>query len=396
MEIEKFQAELKKTVEDVLEAKLKTVVGEEAAKTAKMVVEKMALDRVKQGYDISGLSEKQKVDFAVAVKEIAAGNFNNINIKANEALVEEQDNRGGYLVSREVANAIIRIAASVGLAMSQAQTWPMSTDELGIPTYTGSFLSGEYLGFDAAGSLTAVTFGSANLIIKKWQLAFAIGNDLLQDASPRLADWLLSLAGEALANMVDQQVFAGTGAPFVGLLNHDGVTVMTLASGKDTFAEYAVMADSSAAIGSVEESVLDGAAFYMHRTVWASLRTQYDTAGNPILQNAGAPTAAILVNNPTGGGVKPAGEILGFPVFTTRHMPALSATAVSTKFIIFGNLKAVAFGERGEFRVDEFKSGTFGGKEIALADQRALVYKHRHAIVVALPAAFVAIKTAAS
>ena len=90
------------------------------------------------------------------------------------------------------------------------------------------------------------------------------------------------------------------------------------------------------------------------------------------------------------------GELAGFPVFTTRHLPGVSTSAVSTKFIVFGNLKALAFGEKGEMTVSQHESGTFGGKEIALADQRALVYKKRVALTVALPKAFVAVKTAAN
>ena len=63
----------------------------------------------------------------------------------------------------------------------------------------------------------------------------------------------------------------------------------------------------------------------------------------------------------------PDGEILGYPVHTSLHCPANSATAVSTKFIIFGNLSAIAFGDKGGFAVEDFRSGNFGGKEIANA-----------------------------
>ena len=50
--------------------------------------------------------------------------------------------------------------------------------------------------------------------------------------------------------------------------------------------------------------------------------------------------------------------------------------------MIFGNMKAAAFGDKGDMRVAQFESGSFGGKEIALSDQRGIVYKHRHAFVV--------------
>lgn len=387
-----LQENLKSVVDEVMEKRLGEALGPVVASETKRIVEEMRLEKALFGKDKTGLTDEKKSDFAKQIKDIANGNF---RVKANEAMIEEQDSRGGYLVPKEVANAIVRIAASVGVTMAQAQKWPMATDEKDIPAYTGAFLEGEYLGFDAAGSVTGMTFAQARLIAKKWQLAFVVANDLLSDANVVLADWLLALGGESLANMVDKQAFTGTGAPFVGILNHPDVTVLTLPSGEDTFAEF-ILDDASDAIASVEESVLDGAAFYFERTVWAKIRMKKDTTGNYVLPQAGAVSNNVLANNPTGGGVKPAGEILGFPVYTIRHLPKNSATAVSTKFAVFGNLKALAYGDKGDLRVMQAQSGAFGGKEIALADQTGLIYKHRHALVVTLPAAFVAIKTAAS
>jgi HK97 family phage major capsid protein len=300
------------------------------------------------------------------------------------------------LVEAEVASAILRIAASVGTIMKQCQQWPMKTDELGIPNYTGSFLTGSYVGVDLPGTVTGLTFGQAVLIARKWQLAFTVGNDLLADASVQLADWLLAMAGEALANMVDQQGFIGgtvttAPGPFVGILNTPNVQTYTLASGNTTYAKFSVINDSSAMIGMLEESILDGAAFYMHRTVWASLRVQSDdTTGLPFLLFGGLASPATLDIDPTGGPIKPAGSILGFPVYTNRWLPSTSvASQANTPFLIFGNMKACAFGDKGDMRVAQFESGSFGGKEVALSDQRGIVYKHRHAFVVVLPQAFV-------
>lgn len=412
------------TVEKAFAEKLAPMMGEIATEKARAFVESMKLDRHIFGKDISGLSEKQKKDF-VRVAQAVVG-MSNVDLKANEALIEEQDNRGGYLVSREVSAAIVRIAASVGTVMSQAMKWPMKTDELGIPNYTGSFLTGAYLGVDVAGSVTGLTFGQAALIAKKWQLAFVVGNDLLADASANLADWLLALGGEALANVVDQQGFAGgsgnssngvtVSGPFLGILglpvgaNGTGTvaTQYTCGSGKTKFSNdsttttpngFDVLVDASNMIGQLEESILDGAAFYMHRTVWAALRVQKDTAGNFVLPFGGLATPASITNLAGGGPISPAGSILSYPVYTNRWLPALpaaNAASVSTAFIIFGNLKSLAFGDRGEMRVAQFESGSFGGKEIALADQRGIVYKHRHALTVTLPQAFVIGYTAAA
>lgn len=402
--------------DEVMKEKLVPIIGEQTAFAVKQIVEKLDLQRKTTGHDMTGLTKKMKTDFVEIVKATVFKDFK-IDTKANEALIEEQDNRGGYLVSREIADAIMRIAASVGTILSQAAKWDMITDELGVPNYTGSFLKGAYLGVDAAGSVTGLTFGQAQLLVKKWQLAFVVGNDLLADASVNVADWLLALGGEALANMIDYQGFVGgaaSGDPFLGVLNYPStatvdetgtkVTSYVLPTGSTTFAKMLVMDDSSQMIGSIEESILDGAAFYMNRTVWAKLRTQKDTAGNYILPYAGwAKPGAAMESNVGGGPIKPAGEILGYPVYTNRWLPAVGASSVngfsdaaSNAFCVFGNMNAFAFGDKGEMRVAQFESGSFGGKEIALADQRGLVYKHRHALTLALPRAMVVGKTAAS
>lgn len=393
-----FEASMTKSFDASIEAKLTDIVGARMADESRKIVEVLRSEKALKGVDRTGLDDSAKKDFAKMVKDIATGNF---RAKANEALIEEQDNRGGYLVPKEVANAIVRIAASVGVVMSQAQKWPMASDQLGIPAYTGSFLEGEYLGVDAAGTVTALTFEQADLIIKKWQLAFVVGNDLLSDSPVELANWLLALGGEALANMIDKQAFNGIGAPFVGILNDTGVTTYNLGdsttSGQTTFASFK-LEDASNMIGNVEESVLEGSAFYFSRTVWAKIRVARESAsGAYLLPQVGAPTT-VLMDNYAGmiGGARPVGEILGYPVFNVRHLPANSATAVSTKFCAFGNMKAMAYGDKGDIRVAQHASGSFGGKEIALADQTGLVYKHRHALVLTLPTAFVVGKTSAS
>lgn len=436
---EKQKELLRKTIDDSIDEsfqkKLAPMVGDIATEKARAIVESMKLERHLYSKDITGLTEKQKIDFVKVAQHVATkAPMDNVTIKANEALIEEQDNRGGYLVSKEVAGAIMRIAASVGTIMNQAMKWSMKTDELGIPNYTGAFLTGAYLGVDQAGSVTGLTFGQAALIAKKWQLAFVVGNDLLADASANLADWLLALGGEALANMTDQQGFIGgsgntingvqvTG-PFLGILGLPTSTTQTgtvatlyyagnsSTSGYTKFSNnsttttpngFDVLADSSNMIGLLEESILDGAAFYMHRTVWAALRVQRDTAGNFVLPLAGlnmmGGTAVALSMDPSGGPLKPAGQILGFPVYTNRWLPQLptgNVATANTPFIVFGNLRAMAFGDKGEMRVAQFESGAFGGKEVALADQRGIVYKHRHALTVVLPQAFVIGSTSVS
>ncbi len=216
----------------------------------------------------------------------------------------------------------------------------------------------------------------------------------------------MAMAGEALANMIDQQGFIGgsgttvnsttvTG-PFVGILNASNVNTYTLGSGNTTYASFNPVTDANNVIATLEESILDGAAWYMHRTVWAAIASQLaSTSGIPYLFLGGfAANQAGLEKDPTGGPIRAAGYMAGFPVYTNRWLPATTVgSQANTAFMIFGNMKACAFGDKGDMRVAQFESGSFGGKEVALSDQRGIVYKHRHAFVVVLPKAFTVVYT---
>jgi HK97 family phage major capsid protein len=399
------------TFNELMEKSLVPTIEEVSVKTARQIVDAALVERAVKGRDITGLTTDQKIAFAKQVQSVFRGNREgSLRVKANEALIEEQDNRGGYLVEPEVAAAILRIAASVGTIMKQCQQWPMKTDELGIPNYTGTFLTGSYVGVDLPGPITGLTFGQAVLIARKWQLAFTVGNDLLTDASVQLADWLMAMAGEALANMIDQQGFVGGGTvagtaysgPFVGIFNTANVNTYTLTAGagNTTFAKFNPITDAANVVATLEESILDGAAWYFHRTVWAAIRSELaSNSGLPFLFLSGAGNE--LKDDVGGGPIRPAGMLAGYPVYTNRWLPATTvASQTSQAFAIFGNLKACAFGDKGDLRVAQFQSGNFGtsgqSKEIALADQTGIVYKHRHAFVVVLPKAFTVISTAAS
>jgi HK97 family phage major capsid protein len=420
MEFEEIKKMHITAFDEVMKEKLVPIIGQEVATSVQKTVAGLKLQREVFGHDMTGLSESAKKDFVKVAHSALRGQFN-IDTKANEALIEEQDNRGGYLVSREIADAIMRIAASVGTIMSQATKWDMTTDQLAVPNYTGTFLEGDFLGVDAPGVVTGITFGQAQLIVKKWQLAFVVGNDLLADANVNVADWLLAMGGEALANKIDKMGFVGgsnTNDPFTGILNLPTSTTVqpngqntnkvylggSSTSGATTFAKYLVMEDSSALISSLEESILDGSAFYMNRTLWAKLRTEKDGAGNYILPySAWAKNQPAMADNAGGGPVKPAGEILGYPVYTNRWMPAVGASSVNgfsdstnQPCVIFGNMKSMAFGDKGEMEVDQFTSGSFGGKEVALADQRGIVYRRRIALSATLLRAFAIGYTSAS
>lgn len=386
MDLDQLKKEFKSVVDDALQGHVKDIVGQEAADRVKEIVDKMRLDRAVNGRDVSGVGDETKVAFLKDIRAIARGE--------KAALLENSDQTGGYLVPKEVHAGIMRIAATVGLVARDAQSWPMSSDELDVPRYTGSVLQGGYIGEDEEASETSVDFGNSKLNAKTWILVFRIGNTLLADASVDVADWLMAMAAEGLAYRLDREGFVGgtfTGSPFVGLLQSGDVTVHTLATGSTSFDDFGIT-EASDAIGALPTAALNDAAFYFHRTVWAKIRARA-TSGVFEFGQYQPMLASLRKEN----GIQPVGEILGYPVYTTDVLPAFSSTAVSTKFGVFGNLKmALNVGDRGPMEVTKSDSATVGGKSVFLANQTAIRLTHRHAVSIGLPAAAVVIKTPAA
>jgi len=378
---EALKKELFTAVDQSVKKNLEEIVGTEVADRVENAIKAARLDRLVNGV---GLDNESKLAFAKDMGFIARGE--------KAAYLATSDQTGGYLIPVEVHAEIMRIAATTGIVARDARRFPMGTDDLEIPRYTGAVMQGEYLGEDAEGSETQNDIGVARLIAKQWMTIFRVSNKLLQDANVSVADWLMAMAAEGLAYRLDREGFVGgtyAGSPFVGLLASGDVTTHTMATGATGFNSVS-LPEASDAIGALDTSVLSDAAFYMHRTVWAKLRAR-STSG--VFEYG----QSNLASQRKQEGIQPSGEILGYPVFTTDVLPAFSASAVSTKFAVFGNLKAaLAIGDRGPMEVAKSQDATVGGKSLFRANQTAFRFTHRHAVSLALPAAAIAIKTSAS
>lgn len=385
-QLKALKGEFKNIVDEAIKTNVESIVGKEVAEKTAAIVSKMRAER-NVGNDVSGVSDEMKIAFVKDIKAISRGE--------KAALLENSDATGGYLVPMELHSGIFRIAASVGLVARDAQFFPMSTDTLDIPRYTGSDLLGSYYGEDQEASETSVAFGDARLAVATWSTIFRVGNTLLNDANVNVADWLLALAAEGLAARMDKEGFTGgtfAGSPFVGVLGSSEVTAYTMPSTFTTFASFT--ADhASDVIAQVKESILANCAFYFHRTVWAKIR-QTKTANG--MYTVGQNNSMIAANFKKYG-IQPAGVLWDYPVYTSDYLPDNSTTAISTAFGFFGNLKLGLFvGDRGPVDIAKSDSATVGGKNVFAANQTAIRILHRHAISIGLPAALVKIVTAAS
>ena len=385
--------EMKSIVDQSIKDNLGDVVSAQVSETVKGIVSKMRVDRALYGSDASGISDEQKLALAEDFKNIANGKL--FNGQAKAAILSSSDEAGGYLIPTELYNGILRVAASAGIVARDAMRMPMGTTSMDVPRYTGADLEGSYVGEDTEGTESTVTFGDAKLVAKTWMVLIRVSNTMLNNTSVNLTDWLIGLIAEGLSVKLDKEGFKGgtfAGSPFVGLLGSTDVTVYTLPTGHDTFAEFD-MDDASDVIAQMPESLLNGAAFYFNRTVWAKIRQKKDTAGAYVVGANGG----IVAMNFKKEGIQPAGEMWNFPVFTTDQLPTNAQTDVSTKFGVFANLaKALIIGDRGSMTVAQSDSATVGGKNVFAANQKAIRVTHDHAIAIGLPTAAVVIKTSAS
>jgi HK97 family phage major capsid protein len=183
---------VKAIVDSSIAETVKEVAGKEVAERATAIFTKMKKDQARFGVDASGLDNETKAAFATDIKNIMNGSL--VNGSAKAALLVNSDTSGGFLVPTEVYAGIMRVAASSGLVARDASHFPMGSESLEIPRYSGSDLEGAYLGEDVEGTETSITFGDAKLMAKSWYTIFRIGNTLLRDATADVGASMLTLA----------------------------------------------------------------------------------------------------------------------------------------------------------------------------------------------------------
>jgi len=296
---------------------------------------------------------------------------------ASKGLVEGTDASGGYLVPEEFVAEIVYYYEKYGLARRMCRNFPMKHDTLRIPRAT-STTDVYWTGEAVAKTASTPAFGEINLFAKKAAAYTILSDELVEDSSVDLVAWLSEQYANAFAYAEDYQLFRGTGTPFVGILNNSSVNTVDMTG--DLFSDILLdeLLDLINAVGTQYE---DGAAFFMHKQAMTYLRKLKEGT-----------TGAYILDRPAQSGLPP--TLWGYPVYRTSVLP--HTTAVSTEWVIFGNLKYAFFGDRKKMTADILDQATLGSDKLGEQDERALRVVERVAITVAVPEAFATLKTAAS
>lgn len=263
---------------------------------------------------------------------------------------EGADATGGYLVPEEYEFDIIKLARNRTFGLQECSVVQMGSDKLNIPT-EATLASGTWETEASTINAGEGTVGNLQLVAKKYASLLTVSNEMLADSRIDFVSTVTEqLAYDTLLNGVDNQILNGDGTVFQGIIAGSGSSKnVNMASTKTTFAD--VTADNlSSMINELDQGFLANAKFVFNPLIKHYLRILKDS------QNA------YIFQMPQGAN---AGTIWEKPYIESEVAP--SSTAISTPFIVLGNLKLYYVGiRRGLSALDVDPYGKFDTDETRL------------------------------
>lgn len=295
------------------------------------------------------------------------------------------DSIGGYLIPTELMTEVLRIAEKqYGKARQYFRYLPFTGpgNERRIPALASS-VAVSWTDEGGQKQSTAPTFDVVTQTLKKLAAIVPMTDEIIEDSQINLTALVAELFAEAVAKEEDAQFFNGTGAPWTGILNNGDVNSVYTAANAAT----STTADELLAmIDATPTGALDGAAFFMHRSMFSVLRK---------LKSGG--TGEYLVSTPTSDG--PA-SIWGYPIVLSDSFPTSATSGIGLPIALFGNLGVCAvFGDKQQLRVKLLDQATVnnsantGSLNLAQQDMTAIRIVERVGYVLILPSGVTVLKT---
>lgn len=295
---------------------------------------------------------------------------------------------GGYLLHEQLINDLIRNVEDAGQFEANCPAFPVSTLKGGVPTRT-SGLTVYYPDYGVAGTPSTPAFGKKNYDLKRHVVGVELENWMLaSELAVALADYAVTEMAYALALASDTNWFLGDGTStycgYTGVFKlPSGVQTVIGASGDDTFAE---MIDKTTlylgeALGKLPLwAHRAGPKWYGHLSVFFRYLGARDSTGQPV--NANILAAA---------GGTPQFVLMGYPFVPVQIAPAVTATAVSTCYMVLAALSRACgvFRHRGAIELKSSEHVKFWENMTVLAADvpQDMVIRDGNAIVQLITAA---------
>ena len=288
------------------------------------------------------------------------------------------DAKAGLLIPTELRTEVLRIMETqYGLARRDMLYLPFGGpgNSRVIPAL-GTSVSVKWTDEGQKKTSTQPGFSIVTQTLKKLAAIVPLTEEILEDSAIDILALLGALFAEAVAKEVDIQFFAGTGAPWTGILNNGLVNKVVQGSGA---ASQVTADDLLDMIDATPTGAINGGKFYFHRTVLSVLRKLKDKDGQ------------YIWSKPTDS--QP-GKIWDYPYETSDAFPALGTIQDGDQYILFGNLKtSTVYGDKNQLRVKLLDQATItdtdGSTVINLAEQDMIALRivQRVGYVIALPKA---------
>ena len=296
---------------------------------------------------------------------------------------------GGYAVTFELSAEIRHLITQYGVARSN-----MTALQLTKNSYKANDLVTDitvyWVDEGAAIKSTAPVLGQKTLDLNKLAVIATLTRELLEDEEVDLFSFIAGRVAELFAKAEDEAAFIGDGTSTygsqTGALAVSGTNTVTMVSGSTSFLDMTAddlldMQDKTPV------AALKNGKYYMHRSILNVVRKLKGSNGQYIYQEPGGSQPATLWNK---------------PVVLSEVMPSTSDDAISTAFVLFGDLRASSiFGYKGGIAADRFNAGvvrnTADSADINLitTDREAIRWVERVGVLHVLPNALTVLKTAA-
>lgn len=298
-------------------------------------------------------------------------------LSTSTAGASPDDAQAGLLIPTELLTEVLRIIPTYGLARRAMRYLPFSGpgNSRTIPAL-GTTVSVFWTNEKAKKKSTQPKFSLITQTLKKLSAIVPFTEEILEDSAINLTALVAELFGEAVAKEEDEQFFAGTGAPWTGILNNGLVNkVYQAVAGVANLTADDLLSMQDA----TPSGALNGASYYLHRTVLSKIRKMKDLDGDYIYQRPGQGLPATIWD---------------YPYELSDAFPEYNSVVEGSPYILFGNLRLGAiFGDKQQLRVKLLEEATITDTddqtEINLAEQDCVALRivERVGYVIALPTA---------
>lgn len=342
------------------------------------------------------IAEKRK-GLNATFRELCKGLLNGDEAKLKEMTTDDTGSPyAGYTVDSELSAEIRHLITEYGVARREMQAVQLTKGD-----YKANNLVTDvtvyWVDEGAVVSSTEAVLGNDTLTLKKLGAIVTLTTELLEDTEIDFISFLASRVAEGFALAEDQAFFDGDGTAtyggFTGVLRNTSLNTVTMGAGKTAFTDITAellldMVDKTPA------GALTNGKYYMHRTIMSIVRKLRADA-----VAGGDAAGAFVYQAPSAQG--PA-TIWGYQVVLVEAMPAVTDTAVSKAFVLFGDLrKACIFGYKGDMKAARFQGGSVRNVantadiNLITTDREAVRWTQRIGFITIVPKAMTRLVTAA-